>query len=139
MAMLRGFEELDDIRSILIRHDEMLLRILGYLKQMGRNGRLNHHIRDRRLRLLYTMYLFNENLCISKLAKVIDADRKTVRRDLALLTKMGLVSYDPRPNSRYNPGRKGCKPKLTKRGKVIALKAYDLDGEELWLKNVGDL
>jgi Fic family protein len=136
--MLREIGELNEIRSILVRHDEMLLRIIDYLKQLSENDELNCHIRDRRLRLLYTVNLFNENLCVSKLAIVVNADRKTIREDLACLTNAGLIAYTPPSSNRLNPGRKGCKPRLTQKGKSIALRAYDLDEEqnEAWLMHI---
>jgi hypothetical protein len=83
------------------------------------------------------MHLFDENLCISKLATVVDADRKTIREDLLHLTRLGLADYTP-SSSKNNPGRRGCKPKLTKKGKSVALKAYDFDEEqdETWVTHI---
>jgi hypothetical protein len=61
-------------------------------------------------------------------------NRRTVRKDLGFLAKIGFVAYQAVPSRYSNPGRKGSRPQLTNRGRLAAMHLDELDKvpEECW-------
>lgn len=115
----------------LLRQEAMLSRILDELErvQLKLSNRSNSEaktIRNRRLRILRVILENNENANISKITKLVEADGKTVRTDLNTLATEGLVLYMT-GSKNSNPGRRGNRPKLTKRGCKTAEAAFNLD------------
>jgi DNA-binding MarR family transcriptional regulator len=115
----------------LLRQEAMLSRILDELErvQLKLSNQSNSEtktIRNRRLRILRVILENNENANISKIAKLVEADGKTIRTDLNTLAAEGLILYMT-GNKKSNPGRRGNHPKLTKRGWKTAEEAFDLD------------
>ena len=115
----------------LLRQEAMLSRILDELErvQLKLSNQPNSEartIRNRRLRILRVILENNENANISKITKLVEADGKTVRTDLNTLATEGLILYMT-GNKNSNPGRRGNRPKLTKRGWKTAEDAFNLD------------
>jgi DNA-binding MarR family transcriptional regulator len=115
----------------LLRQEAMLSRILDELErvQLKLSNQSNSEartIRNRRLRILRVILENNENANISKITKLVEADGKTVRTDLNTLATEGLILYMT-GNKNSNPGRRGNRPKLTKRGWKTAEEAFNLD------------
>lgn len=138
-------ERLREIQQVLVQQRGILTEILERVRRLENyvnEGRAPHRfdIRDRKLRLLRVLLEFNEDICLSRLAENVGASIKTIQRDLIYLAKLGLASYTPSKSRRCNPGRRGNKPRLTRRGRRVALKAYELDGtpEKTWLKELNN-
>lgn len=115
----------------LLRQEAMLSRILDELERVQHklsnpDDSETKTIRNRRLRILRVILENNENANITEIAKLVEADGKTVRADLDILSAEGLILYMT-GNKKSNPGRRGNRPKLTRRGWKTAEAAFDLD------------
>ncbi len=118
----------------LLRQEAMLSRILDELE--GIRFKLSNEphsetpmIRNRRLRLLRIILENRETANITEITKRIGRDQKTVRSDLSLLATEGLTLY-MKGDKHSNPGRRGNRPRLTRRGRKIAEAAFELDRQE---------
>jgi DNA-binding MarR family transcriptional regulator len=115
----------------LLRQEAMLSRILDELERVQHklSNRADSDIktiRNRRLRILRVILENNENANITEIARLVEADGKTVRADLDILSAEGLLLYMT-GKKKSNPGRRGNRPKLTGRGWKTAEAAFDLD------------
>ena len=131
METLNRTEQDQAVYLRLLRQEAMLSRILDELErvQLKLSNRTNSEIktiRNRRLRILRVILENNQNINISRIARLVEADGKTIRTDLNTLATEGLILYMT-GNKKSNPGRRGNHPKLTKSGWETAEAAFDLD------------
>ncbi len=130
--------ELEEIKHLLAKQAALLEEIAKALSPLLLRESLRREcslIKNRRLRVLRQLLVHNEDLCIADLAKAVGVSEKTLRCDLELLAKMGLVRYS-KSSPRANPGRSGNRPRLTARGRYVAKYAEDFDElpEHLWAR-----
>jgi len=131
---LENLFEPDQSKAIylrLLRQEAMLSRILDELERIrfklsDKTGSEVDAIRDRRLRLLRTIYEQKEKANISEIVRLLRVNEKTLRSDLELLAGMGLVVY-MKGRRESNIGRRGNRPTLTRKGRRVAEQAFDLD------------
>jgi len=127
-------EETRAIYQRLLRQETMLYRILDELERVqtqlsSRAHTKTEKIRNRGLRILRTILEHEENANITQITRSVEADVKTVRKELERLAQKGFILYMT-GNRRSNPGRRGNHPKLTNRGRKIAEEAFKLDQQK---------
>lgn len=127
-----------EIHQTLVEHERMLAEALQKIRclenESGLGKGFSSSLRNRKLRLIQLISKSRMRATVTWLARTLSLDRKTVRKDLSFLAKIGLVAYQTAPSHYSNPGRKGNRPQLTKRGRLALMHLDDLDKvpEEGW-------
>lgn len=130
--------QLYEVHQTLAEHERMLaeaLQKIRYLENESGLGKgFSSSLRNRKLRLIQLISRSRMRATVTGLARTLSLDRKTVRKDLSFLAKAGLVAYQTAPSRYSNPGRRGNRPQLTKRGRLALMHLDDLDKvpEEGW-------
>jgi len=127
-----------ELHQAIAEHDRMLAEALQKIRRLESESGLGKgyspRLRNRKLRLIQLIFRSRTRASVSGLARALDLDRKTVRKDLGFLAKIGFVTYHAVQSRHSNPGRRGSRPQLTNRGRLAAMHLDELDKvqEEHW-------
>jgi len=130
--------QLYELHQAIAEHDRMLAEALQKIRHLESESGLGIHssisLRNRKLRLMQLIFRSRTRTSVSGLARTLGISRPTVRKDLGFLAQVGFVAYQAVPSRYSNPGRRGSKPQLTKRGRTAAMHLDELDKvpEEYW-------
>ena len=127
-----------ELHQAIAEHDRMLAEVLQKIRHLESESGLakgySPSLRNRKLRLIQLISRSRMRASVTGLARTLSLDRKTVMKDLSFLANVGLVAFQAAPSRYSNPGRRGNRPQLTKRGRLAMMHLDELDHipEESW-------
>ena len=127
-----------ELHQAIAEHDRILAEALQKIRRLESESGLakgySPSLRNRKLRLIQLISRSRMRVTVTGLARTLSLDRKTVMKDLYFLAKIGFVAFQAAPSPHSNPGRRGNRPQLTKRGRLAAMHLDELDRipEESW-------